>query len=62
MHRGDDSFEGIMPVRKRETEDQDLGNHRPLIGAEKAEEKHFKEAKKQGEIISGVRSRIDHNR
>ncbi|HMK46011.1 MAG TPA: hypothetical protein VK436_05250 [Methanocella sp.] len=51
-----------MPVRKRETEDQDLGNHRPLIGAEKAEEKHFKEAKKQGEIISGVRSRIDHNR
>ena len=49
----------IMPIRKRETEYKDLGDHRPLIGAEKAEEKHFKEAKKRGEIVSSVRSRID---
>jgi hypothetical protein len=34
----------------------------PEISAEKAEQRIFKEAREQGRVISGVRSRIDRSK
>lgn len=48
-----------MGVKKQEVKDEDVEEHRPLIGAEKAEVKRYGEAREKREIISGVRSKID---
>lgn len=48
-----------MGIKKPDIKHEDVEEHRPLIGAEKAEVKRYGEAKEKREIISGVRSKID---
>jgi hypothetical protein len=48
-----------MGVKKTDVQYEDVEDHEPLIGAEKAEVKRYGEAKEKREIIAGYRSKID---
>lgn len=41
---------------------EDVEEHSPKVGAEKAEIRRYESAKKKDEIISGVRTHIDSNK
>ena len=48
-----------MVIEKTEVKDEDLADHRPLIGVERAEAKRYDKAKAEREVIAGVRTEID---
>lgn len=51
--------EVVTIIEKTEVPHEDVEDHRPLVGAEKAEVKRYEQSREKREIVDTYRTRID---